>query len=287
MLKVLKFPIAILLSLVVLMLIGTINLKMFFSSPDTAKSFLNKSGMYPLVAVGVRENLLKADVPAGQKGAFLEVANSVLDEGTVKIFVEDIIDQFYANIKNKTSDPKLVIHLSSLSEKMKGALLDPNKALIDQMPAITDRTVDLKQNPFYVTVANLDRTFLYLLVGIVMFSLILLLGDKWSGKLGWFSFSAIFAGLLSGLLTLLFYFGLSERIIQNIIAKAGFEDQKFVLGVKKLILLIADYEKGFYLVATIILFSLFIIFLIVSRLLKKSPDKSEAIVPSAKPVKSN
>lgn len=278
MLKFFKFILAFILSIVILFLVGTINLKMFFTSPDTAKSLLDKSGMYPLVAIGIRENLLKADVPAEQKGSFLEVANKVLDEGTIQLFVEDIIDQFYADLKSKNSEPKLVIHLQSLSDKMKAGLQGQNKALIDQMPTVSDRTVTLSKNPFYITVSNIDKTFLYLIIATAVLSLILLLGESWSAKLGWFSFSALFAGILLGLETLFYYFGLSERMIQNIIAKAGFEDQKFVLGVKKLIVMIADYQKGFYIVAAIAFFALGIIFLIISRLLKKSPDKSEAIV---------
>jgi hypothetical protein len=287
--KIIKLLLTILLATSLFIFVSFLNLKLLFSSADKAKSLFRESNLYSLVATGLRNNLSEQkDLPM-DKGEFLEFSNEAITEDAVQSFSEDYIDQFYSIINTPGKKLAITLHFSSLRENVSQIMVKNNAQNTPEINKyLADREVDLSKNQFVVVLANLNKELLISLAASLVFAGLLLISGSWSSKFIWIGTGFILAGATFLTETLFYYFGVSEAMIKKVVEVSSLEDEKFVLAAKKLVLTVAESQRSFYLITTIIFIVLCTVFIVVSRLLKRK-DVSSPIDDSnrldAKPLK--
>lgn len=277
--KFIRFILLILISISIFGFVTFFNAKMLFSSSDTVKGFLNESNIYPVAAAGIRDNIVKyAEVPVGQS-ELIEVVNSAITEADLKLFVEDYTDQFYNVVNGKTGSKKITLHFVWLRDKVADKI-NSNKELkqaVDINNVLSDRELDLSSNSFVSMLIHINNFLIGFGIAIIVFILLLMLSGTWSQKFIWLG-AAFIASVTAFIGELAFYyFGISEKAIVNLAKMSNFKDEKFLIGVQKLITIIMEYQKFYYASITIGLVILGIVLIIIGRSLKKHDMKMEKI----------
>lgn len=277
--KFIKFILLLLASLSIFCFVSFLNIKLLFSSADMAKKLLNESNIYPVTSAGIKDNIVKyAEIPVEQE-KLIEVVNSAISEEDLKFFVEDFTDQFYNVINKKTGDKKIILHFAWLQDKVNNEI-NKNKELAKALNInniLLDREIDLSTNPFVLTLIHINDYLIGFGVAAIVLLLMLLLSGTWSQKLVWLGTTFIISGVAFIGELLIYYFGISEQAIINMAKETNFEDTKFLLAVQKLINSIFNYQKGYYLIVTVGLIALGILFIIISRFVRKHDIGMEKI----------
>jgi len=277
--KFVRFILLLLASLSIFLFVTFVNVKMLFSSPDTAKNFLNQSNIYPVATAGIRDNIVKyAKVPIDQN-ELIEVVNNVITENDLKKFIEDFVDQFFNIVNGKTKDKKITLHFAWLKEKVLSEIGN-SKELTNTIQAnnfLTDREVDLSSNSFVRVLIHLNDYLIGTGAAVIVLLLLLLLSGSWPQKLIWLGAAFIVSAIgFTGEL-IIYYFGITERVVEGLAKASNFKDEKFLLGVQKLITTIMDYQKVYYTSIAVGLVVLGIVFIIVGRSFKKHDVKMDKI----------
>lgn len=275
----LRFILLLLVSLSIFLLVTFVNVKMLFSSPDRAKTFLSDSNIYPVAAAGIRDNIVKyAEVPVDQ-GKLIEIVNSAVSEADLKIFVEDFTDQFFNVIKGKDKDKKITIHFASLKDKVINQIGGDKeyKALIKENDFLNDRDVDLSKNTFVSILIHINDYVIGFGIATLILILLLLLSGTWAQKLVWLGATFIVSAITFFGELIIYYFGITQKAIEAIAKETNFKDEKFLLGVQKLITSMMDYQKVYYTSVTVGLLILGIALIIIGKSLKKPNVNMEKI----------
>ena len=297
----LRFILLVLTSIAIFFFVTAINIMLLFSSSDMVKKIFSDSNLYPVVAAGIRDNIVKyAQVPVDQN-QLIEIVTAAISEQTVKSFVEDTTDQFFTAIKTKEGKPKITVHLSSFRDLVASKIgsekdiAQLNKALGEENKefnintALADRDVDLSKNPFVMLLVNIHKYIIGFGIAALVLIILLLLSGTWTVKLIWLGATFIVSGFAFVGELLLYYIGLSDKTITKLAEMSNFTDEKFILGVKKVLFTITDYQKIYYLSITIGLVVLGIILIIIGKSLKKhdqlrNEDKTLPNPPAPNPV---
>lgn len=277
--KFIKFIVLLLASFSIFVFISTFNVKLLFSSSNTAKSLLNESNLYPIAAAGIRDNIVKfTEAPVDQED-LIEAVNNVITDRDVKFFVEDFIDQFYAIVKSQTGEKRITLHFAPMGDKIKSEI-SKNKELAQAAgvkDVLSDREVDLSGNPFVLTLIHIDDYLIGFGIAAIVFLLLLLFSGAWSQKLIWLGVSLIIPGIVFVGELAIYYFGISQGVLENLSKETKLEDARFLMGVQKLISSILDYQKTYYLIVAVILVVLGVLFIAIGRLFKKHDVGMEKI----------
>lgn len=281
--KITRFFLLILLSSTILTFVTFLNVKLFFMSYDRAQVMLEESNIYPVVAAGIRENLLKnPELPASASGPFMEVANEAITEATIKNFVEDFTKQYYFVINNPGSPRKVTLHFGDLQKNIKDNLSKQKELNGIKIPdLLKDRDVNLSKDPFTLSLININKILIGLAIAMLVLVLLLLLSGSWAQKLIWLGATFFVAGLGFLFETLAYYYLLTDQAISNLAKLSKMRDEKFLLGISKLINYIADYQKIYYTTATIILIVSAIVFIVIGKAIHK--EKFDLETPSTPP----
>lgn len=276
MLKLLKFFLAGTLVAVLVLLVMAINLKIVISSPQRIQKILAESSVYPAVAAGLREGFVKgsaeAEIPSD---VLLEAANKVLDDATVTDFMNDLANQFTAAIQPKATSRAVVFHFSSLQTKVIDSLRANDLVPAgDEIPAFTqDKTYDLNNISWLWPILNINLLLVILSVSTLALIGLLLLGGTLASKFGWLGFSFLFAGIMSAISLAFVLFVDAGSLFELVAMKLNLENEKFIVGVKKLIILVMQYERTYLIVAVAALFAIAIVFLVLRGIArKKGPE---------------
>lgn len=277
--KFLKFILLLLASLSIFLLVTFINVKVLFSSSETAKNFLNQSNIYPVATAGIRDNIVKyAQVPIDQ-GQLIEIVNNVITESDLKNFVEDFTDQFFNVVNGKTKAKKITLHFTWLKDKVVNQIKGDKEfsELIKQNNFLTDRELDLSSNSFVTILVHINDYIIGFGVATFVFLLLLLLSGTWSQKLIWLGATFVVSAFAFVGEIIIYYFGVTEKVIANLAKATNFKDEKFLIGVQKLITVIMDYQKVYYMTVAVSLIVLGIALIIIGRSLKKHDMKMDKI----------
>lgn len=277
--KIIRFVLMLLAALSIFLFVSFFNIKMLFSSSDMAKKLLNESNIYPVVAAGIRDNIVKyAQVSIGQE-SLIEVVNNAITENDLKLFVEDFTDQFYKVVNKQTDEKKLTLHFGWLKEKVNSEI-NKNTELsqtVDMDNVLSDKEIDLSSNPFVSLLIHVNDYLIGFGTAVIVFLLLLLLSGTWSQKLIWLGATFIVSGVAFIGELAIYYFGISQKALENLAKETKFEDIKFLLGVQKLITSIFDYQKVYYIVVTASLIVLGILLIVIGRLIRKHDVGMEKI----------
>jgi hypothetical protein len=275
--KFLKFVLFVILSSLIFWFVILININTYFSTSDFTKKFMEESNAYSAIAIGLRDNLA-ANTAEGSKEAVLQFAGDAIDEATVKQFLNNIIDQFFAIAHKPKAERKIAIPYSMIGQKISALAGVKNFDIMSDPQAkayLTDKEIDLSNNPFVSTFANLKKLLLIYGGLILLFTILMLLGGTWPQRLRWLGFSFFLPALASAAGVLMFYLAGSTSLFQNAAKSMGLRDDRFVIAGGKIIAIFWTYQKGFYIAATIILFVISIVLLILSRQRKSDAEKMD------------
>lgn len=293
--RFIKFLLFIALSTAIFSFITLLNLKIFFTSPDFTKKLLRDSNAYSLISVGIRDNLSKTIAEEGAQDALSEVTGDALDEMTVQGFLEDIVDRFFIMVNSPAEERFMTVPYSAIGNKI--TTLAGAKGLdLAQFPEaqkyLEDKDFDFSKSPLISALANIKRNLLINGGVVLLLMILMLLGGSWGQKMKWLSFSVMMPAF-AALFELLFYFlAGSTEFFETLAKNTGLEDQRFILGFTKVISIIWNYQKTFYIVVTSVLFFVSIFLLIIARLGKtqsqnavapSSQEKKTSTAPTAQP----
>ena len=257
--KFLRFVLLLFVATSIFFFVTFLNMKFIFSSSETAKKLLNESNLYPVAAAGIRDNIVKyAEVPVDQS-KLIEVVNSAINETDLKNFVEDYTDQFYNVVNGKDKDQKITLHFGWLKEKVMTEI-GGNKELAEAANmdnVLADREIDLSKNSFVKMLILLNDYLIGFGIAILVMTIL------------WLGATFIVSGVAFIGELIIYYFGMSQKVLEMLAKESKLEDEKFLLGVQKLITAIVDFQKLYYSVITIGLIVLGIILIIVGKSLKK------------------
>ena len=263
--------------------ISFLNLKIIFSNAETAKKILNDSNLYPVAAAGIRDNIVKyAQLPVDQD-KLIEVVNSAINENDLKVFVEDFTDQFYAIVNGKDKDGKITIHFASLKAKVMDQLGTSAELtqVVNQNNYLADREVDLNTNSMLKVLIHLNGYLIGFGIATIVLIILLLLSGNWAQKLIWLGATFLVSGIAFIGELIFYYFGMSQKVLEALAKESGLQDEKFLLGVQKLITAVASFQRIYYLIATGGLIFLGIVFIIIGNLIKPQVSTAPQIEPAA------
>ncbi len=268
--KFIRFILMVLVATAIFFFVNFLNVKLLFSSTDTAKKILKQSDIYPAAAAGIRNNIVKyAQLPDNNK--LIEVLNNSVTEESIQNFIEDFADQFFATIKPGNKYPHITIHFSWLRDKVNNEIIkDPElkkTANIDQM--LADRNLDLSKNIFVKILININKYLLGSGLAIVFFSGLLFLSGNWSQKLAWLGAAFIISTFVLIVEISFYVYGMNEKTVDYLAQLSEFKDEKFIAGVKKLIIELSGYQKNYYIISAVGIFILGIIIVIIAKALIK------------------
>jgi hypothetical protein len=235
-----------------------------------------------VAAAGIRDNIVKfANLPVDQN-QLIEVVNSAINEADLKIFVEDFTDQFYALVNGKNKDGKITIHFASLKTKVMSQLGNSKELtqVVNENNYLADREVDLTTNPMLKVLINLNSYLLGFGIATLVLIVLLLLSGNWAQKLIWLGATFLVSGIVFIGELIFYYFGMSQKVLEALAKASGLQDEKFLLGVQKLITSVASFQRIYYLIATGSLIFLGIVFIIIGNLIKPPVSTAPKIEPS-------
>ena len=260
-----------------------LNLKIIFSNNETAKKIINVSNLYPVATAGIRDNIIKyAELPVDQS-QLIEVVNNAINETDLKIFVEDFTDQFYALVNGEDKDGKITLHFASLKAKVMNQLGNSTELtqVVNENNYLADREVDLTTNSFLKVLIHLNTYLVSFAIATLFFIVLLLLSGSWAQKLIWLGATFLVSGIAFIGELLFYYFGLSQKVLETLAKESGLKDERFLLGIQKLITSVASFQRVFYLIATATLIILGVVFIVIGNLLKPSVSTAPQIEPTA------
>lgn len=275
--KFLKFILFLILSSVIFWFVILVNIHTYFSTPDFTKKFLEESKAYSAIAIGLRDNLA-VNTAEGSKEAVLQFAGDAIDEATVKQFLNNIIDQFFAIAEKPKAERKITIPYSMIGQKINTLAGAKNFDIMSDPQAaqyLTNKEIDLSNNPFVSTFANINKLLLIYGGLIVLFTVLMLLGGSWPQRLRWLGVSFLFPAIASIAGVLMFYLAGTTEVFQNAARSFGLQDDRFVIAGGKVIAIFWTYQKGFYITSSVILLAISIVLLILSRSRKSDVEKME------------
>lgn len=271
------------LALAIFTFVSFLNAKFMFTSAEKAKTMFRESNIYPLIASGIRNNLSKqGDIPIDQ-GAFMEFTNEAISEEAIKIFSEDFIDQFFKIVNTPGSPLKITLHFSALRENVAGIMAKNKVATTPEINNfLADRDVDLSHNPFVVILANINKILIGSAIAAVLFIGLLLISGNWSQKLIWLGVTFLLSFITFLFETLFYYLGMTESTVARIAKLSDLQDDKFILAAKKLVETVAEFQRPYFLIVTIISLVLGVGLIVVGRVIASAPAGVPS-VPEGKP----
>lgn len=275
-----RFILLLLISISIFFFVSFLNLKIIFSNAETAKKIINDSNLYPVVAAGIRDNIIKyAELPVNQN-QLIEVVNSAITETDLKIFVEDVTDQFYALVSGKDKDGRITIHFASLKAKVMNRLGNSKELtqVVNENNYLADREVDLTTNSVLRVLIHLNTYLISFAIATIVFIVLLLLSGSWAQKIIWLGATLLVSGIAFIGELIFYYFGLSQKVLETLAKESGLKDERFLLGVQKLITSVVSFQRIYYLIATACLVVIGVALIIIGNLIKT--DAKNATSPS-------
>lgn len=270
--KFIKFCLSTLLALTLLAIVATANLKIILASPTAVQKILSESSVYPAVAAGLREGFVQANAGAEvPEGTLLEAANRILDDATVTAFMDDLTSQFNAAVKPGAKDRTITFRFSVLQSKADQSLRENGLVVAgDEIPKFAeDKVYDLNDNPAFWAILNINLLLAILSVLALALVGLMLLGGTLAQKFKWIASSFMVAGIVT-LIEFLFVLLVNvERTFEYISGVSALENEKFLVALKKLLILSFEYEKFFLGISAGILILISIVLLVFSGITKK------------------
>ena len=189
------------------------------------------------------------------KEALMEVANDAINGATSQAFTDKTIDQFYQIVKSPNTIPTLVLPFSIFGDKITTALTAKN--IPDLGPAtdgfLHDRQVNLQNNLFYLAATNLGSIIIFFSITAFIFLAVLILPEAWPKKMKWAGGAFLFSGLLISVQAIVYWIGLSPTVQNNIVQSSNLEDAKFLIAAQKILTMLLQNQKIYYLVVALVL----------------------------------
>lgn len=270
--KFLRFLLYSFLTVFLLVLVLAFDLKLLLQSPDRYINFAREKNVYAYIATEVVGNI---EAQTNDKSAadvkFIESVKKTVTPANIQTVIEDIANQIFLIIHDKSVEPKLTIRFSGLQEQARAELAkevgddSASAEIMNKFP--NDQEINLGGYLGIKILRNLSTIILVAgIASIVLISLLLLCGWYATGMI-WIGWAFIVTGLVTLLEFLIYASGLLNGSIQKITDAAEIKDQNFVQILKDFISEIVQIEKPYYMKVSISLLVLGLTLLILGYFL--------------------
>lgn len=248
--KFLRFLLYSFLTVFLLVLVLAFDLKLLLQSPDRYINFAREKNVYAYIATEVVGNI---EAQTNDKSAadvkFIESVKKTVTPANIQTVIEDIANQIFLIIHDKSVEPKLTIRFSGLQEQARAELAkevgddSASAEIMNKFP--NDQEINLGGYLGIKILRNLSTIILVAgIASIVLISLLLLCGWYATGMI-WIGWAFIVTGLVTLLEFLIYASGLLNGSIQKITDAAEIKDQNFVQILKDFISEIVQIEKPY------------------------------------------
>lgn len=279
--KFLRFLLYSLLTVALLLLVLAFDLKLLLQSPDRYINFAREKNVYSYIATEVVGNIESQTKDGGGANIkFIESIKKTVTPANIQIVIEDVTNQLFLIIHDKSVEPKLTIRFSGLQEQARAELakeVGDNAASAEIMNKFPkDQEINLGEYLGIKILRNLNTIVIVTGIASVVLILLLLLCGWYATGMIWIGWAFIMTGLVTLLEFLIYASGLLNGSIQKITDAAEIKDQNFVQILKDFISEIVQVEKPYYMKVSIGFLVLGIILLVLGYILGNRKKASQA-----------
>lgn len=260
----------------ILFLIFLLNIKFLALNSNKVKDILEKSNSYSVVVVGLQETIVKNNIAMGD-GGFIEAISEVINEGNIRKFATDIIDQGANILNNKNSNAEVAVKYSIFKKEIINEINKKTKTpVLDIKEFPQDTIINFKKSPALTILRNFNWIIYGTALLVVVLSLTILSfkGTK-SSKLISLGKIYLSTGIFFLLNTLILFILLSKQRIESFTITTDVENSYYLQALRRIFSEVISWEKNFTLTVTIILLILSISLLCVGRAIK--PTEKELL----------
>jgi len=286
----LRFLLYSILTVCLLLAILAFDLKILFQSPDRYINFAREKNVYSYIAAEVVDNIDKSLKESNSEDKkFIEIVKSVVTPANIQVIIEDITNQVFLIIHDKSVDPKLTIRFVDLKEQARTELakVSGSKAAQDEIlnKFPKDQEINLGGYLGIKILRNLNTIFLVCAIASIALIILLMLAGWYGAGMVWIGWAFLITGIATLIEFVVYASGLLNGSIQRVADAAEIKDQNFVQILKDFISEIVQVEKPFYMKVSIGFLVLGIILMVLGYVLggKKKTGQTPAVTEATKP----